>query len=118
VAAPVGDKLAEPVFRSFAWCGRYVVVGFAGGAIPTMPWNLALLKGARIVGVFWGDFLKRVPKAERIHKAYARKAGRQVKGKILLVNPRGRWEPHAGRPWRGASIRTAPEGVKGGPLCL
>ena len=53
---PVGADMAEPMFRSIAWRGRYLVVGFAGGTIPAIPLNLALLKGASIVGVFWGDF--------------------------------------------------------------
>ncbi|MEZ5652224.1 MAG: NADPH:quinone oxidoreductase family protein [Burkholderiaceae bacterium] len=59
---PVGGELAEPVFRSIGWRGRYLVIGFAGGDIPRLPWNLALLKGASIVGVFWGDFTVREPK--------------------------------------------------------
>jgi NADPH2:quinone reductase len=110
---PVGGDLAEPVFRSIAWRGRYLVVGFAGGGIPALPWNLALLKGASIVGVFWGDFVKRESKASAagIHQlsqwyaqglikpvidqrlpmselpaAYARMGTRQVRGKLLLVN--------------------------------
>ena len=60
---PVGGDLAEPVFRSIAWRGRYLVVGFAQGAIPNLPINLALLKGASLVGVFWGEFARREPKA-------------------------------------------------------
>lgn len=60
---PVGGDLAEPVFRSIAWRGRYLVIGFAQGGIPALPWNLALLKGASIVGVFWGDFARREPAA-------------------------------------------------------
>ncbi|WP_309573055.1 NADPH:quinone oxidoreductase family protein [Deinococcus sp.] len=60
---PVGDALAEPAFRSIAWGGRYLVVGFAGGEIPRLPWNLPLLKGASIVGVFWGEFARRDPAA-------------------------------------------------------
>ncbi len=60
---PVGGKYAEPAFRSIAWRGRYLVIGFANGTIPALPWNLALLKGASIVGVFWGDFVQREPKA-------------------------------------------------------
>ena len=111
---PVGGEIAEPVFRSIAWRGRYLVVGFAGGGIPALPWNLALLKGASVVGVFWGDFVKREPKANAaalrqlaqwyaqgkikpvldqklpmssIHQAYARMGSRQVLGKLLLVNP-------------------------------
>ena len=39
------------------------MVGFAAGPIPALPLNLALLKGASIVGVFWGDFARREPQA-------------------------------------------------------
>jgi NADPH:quinone reductase len=53
---PVGDDYAEPALRAIAWKGRYLVVGFAAGAIPKVPLNLALLKGCQIVGVFWGMF--------------------------------------------------------------
>lgn len=60
---PVGGIYAEPAFRSIAWRGRYLVVGFANGEIPKLPLNLALLKGASLVGVFWGEFAKREPKA-------------------------------------------------------
>lgn len=58
---PVGGSYAEPAFRSIAWRGRFLVIGFANGEIPKLPLNLALLKGASIVGVFWGDFCKREP---------------------------------------------------------
>eukprot|EP01035_Chromulina_nebulosa_P034731 gene34732-46630_t len=60
---PVGGDFAEPAFRSIGWRGRYLVVGFASGPIPSLPLNLTLLKGASLVGVFWGDFAKREPKA-------------------------------------------------------
>jgi NADPH2:quinone reductase len=60
---PGRRRFAEPAFRSIAWRGRYLVVGFAAGPIPSLPLNLALLKGASIVGVFWGDFARREPKA-------------------------------------------------------
>lgn len=58
---PIGDRYAEPCIRSLAWRGRYLVVGFAAGSIPNIPLNLALLKGASIVGVFWGAFAQREP---------------------------------------------------------
>jgi len=110
---PVGGDLAEPVFRSIAWRGRYLVIGFAQGGIPALPWNLALLKGASIVGVFWGDFVRREPAASargmaelaqwyaqgkikpaidlrlpmrELPAAYARMATRKVQGKVLMVN--------------------------------
>lgn len=60
---PVGGKYAEPAFRSIAWRGRYLVVGFADGEVPALPLNLPLLKGASLVGVFWGNFAQREPKA-------------------------------------------------------
>jgi len=110
---PVGGELAEAAFRSIAWRGRYLVIGFAAGPIPALPWNLALLKGASIVGVFWGDFVRREPKAFRaamaelfgwyaqgkvkpaidsrlamadLAEAYARMGSRRVCGKLLLLN--------------------------------
>jgi NADPH:quinone reductase len=59
---PVGGPYAELAFRSIAWRGRYLVIGFAHGEIPKLPFNLMLLKGASVVGVFWGDHTKREPK--------------------------------------------------------
>lgn len=59
---PVGGEFAEPALRSVGWRGRYLVVGFAAGEIPRMPVNLLLLKGSSLVGVFWGEFVRREPK--------------------------------------------------------
>ncbi|WP_162977559.1 NADPH:quinone oxidoreductase family protein, partial [Pseudomonas aeruginosa] len=58
---PVGGELFEEAFRSIAWNGRMLVVGFASGSIPSLPANLPLLKGASLVGVFWGSFAQRQP---------------------------------------------------------
>lgn len=58
----VGGKYAEPALRGMAWKGRYLVVGFAAGDIPKLPFNLALLKGCDIMGVFWGRFSTEEPK--------------------------------------------------------
>ena len=63
IVDPVGGPFTEPALRSIAWRGRLLVVGFAAGEIPKTPLNLALLKGCSIVGVFWGDFLRREPEA-------------------------------------------------------
>ncbi len=109
---PVGGTWAEPALRSIAWRGRYLVIGFAGGQIPALPWNLPLLKGASIVGVFWGDFVRREPEANarmlgtlasqyardmikpvidqvlplsRLGEAYERLAQRRILGKIVMV---------------------------------
>lgn len=64
---PVGGDLSEPAFRSIAWGGRHLVVGFAAGDVPKMPLNLPLLKGASILGVFWGGFLRRDVTTTREH---------------------------------------------------
>jgi NADPH2:quinone reductase len=53
---PVSGPLLQPAFRSLGWGGRYLVIGFAGGAIPALPVNLPLLKGAALVGVDYRQF--------------------------------------------------------------
>ena len=110
---PVGGDFAEPAFRSIAWRGRYLVVGFASGPIPALPFNLALLKGASIVGVFWGDYARREPQANgammmelaqwygagkikpvidrtmpmsELKAAYEHMGSRGVMGKLVMVN--------------------------------
>jgi NADPH:quinone reductase len=109
----VGGELAEPAFRSIAWRGRYLIIGFASGSIPALPLNLPLLKVASLVGVFWGSFAKHEPKANaamlaelarwygegkikpvidrvmpmaELPAAFARMGSRTVKGKLVLVN--------------------------------
>jgi NADPH2:quinone reductase len=110
----VGGPYTEPAFRSIAWRGRLLVVGFAAGEIPKLPLNLALLKGASVVGVFWGDFGRREPKPfaeslrqiaawyeqgklrphvserfplEKAADALKLMAARKVKGKVVLTVP-------------------------------
>ncbi|MEQ5838319.1 NADPH:quinone oxidoreductase [Paraburkholderia acidicola] len=77
---PVGGVYAEPAFRSIGWRGRYLVVGFANGEIPKLPLNLTLLKGASLVGVFWGDFAKREP--QRNAAAFKELLGWMQQGKL------------------------------------
>lgn len=56
----VGGEYAEPALRALAWRGRFLVIGFTAG-IPSIPLNLALLKGCSIVGVFWGAARSKEP---------------------------------------------------------
>ncbi|MDN7179485.1 NADPH:quinone oxidoreductase family protein [Caballeronia sp. SEWSISQ10-4 2] len=58
---PVGGPYTEPALRATAWRGRYLVVGFAAGDIPKLPLNLTLLKERIILGVFWGEAMRREP---------------------------------------------------------
>jgi NADPH2:quinone reductase len=62
---PVGGGAFDALARSMAWNGRLLVIGFASGTIPKFPVNLALVKGFSVVGVFWGSFTARDPKAHR-----------------------------------------------------
>lgn len=62
---PVGGELAQQALKSLAWNGRYLVVGFTSGEIPTFPANLALLKAANIAGVYWGAWAARNPDAQQ-----------------------------------------------------
>lgn len=62
---PVGGAVAEPAMRAIAWGGRYLVIGFASGTIPALPVNLALIKNAMIVGVFWGAWSDREPQRNK-----------------------------------------------------
>ncbi len=113
IVDPVGGSLTEQAFRSIAWRGRHLVIGFAAGDIPAIPLNLALLKGASLMGVFWGDYAKReraanlammrdlfdlylqqkiapvidcVMRMQELKAAFARMETRQVRGKIVLKN--------------------------------
>lgn len=61
----VGGDYAEPAFRAIASMGRYLVVGFASGTVPAIPWNLPLLKSASITGVFWGNFFRNFPEENK-----------------------------------------------------
>ena len=60
---PVGGDLAEAALRATATGGRFLVIGFASGTIPKIPLNLALLREASIIGVFYGAWAKRCPQA-------------------------------------------------------
>jgi len=58
---PVGGDLSQQALRALAWHGRHLIVGFASGDIPQLPANIALLKEASIVGVWWGTWAARNP---------------------------------------------------------
>lgn len=69
VLDPVGGDLLEPAFRSLAKGGRYLVVGFAAGHIPSLPVNLALVKNAVLMGVDVRHFLSTQPgRARRVRR--------------------------------------------------
>lgn len=108
---PVGGDFTEAALRALDFGGRLLVIGFAQGDIPKLPLNLVLLKGADILGVYWGEHIKHEPDRHRanmdqliawaaagtirphIHKVYAMDeiaaalnaiARREVRGKAIL----------------------------------
>ena len=85
IYAPVGGALFDDCLRSLAWRGRLLVIGFASGEIPKAPANLPLLKGASIVGVFWGAFTQHEPAA---HEENTRELMHWFNGEL---------RPHIGR---------------------
>ncbi|MFG1477104.1 NADPH:quinone oxidoreductase family protein [Xanthobacter sp. V4C-4] len=109
---PVGGDFAEPALRALGWRGRFMVVGFAAGAIPKIPLNLLLLKNCDARGVAFGAQAQADPKwlrdtvqdlvghardgrisahvdatfpLARCADAIGEIAGRRVKGKVVLT---------------------------------
>jgi NADPH2:quinone reductase len=96
---PVGGALAEPALRAMAWCGRYLVVGFAAGAIPKLPLNLVLLKGCDVLGVYWGAFTQKQARqhGRNTRQIFAWAAQRKLNAQACTVFPLAR---------TGAAIRS------------
>jgi NADPH2:quinone reductase len=82
---PVGGAFSEAAFRTLAPGGRHLVVGFAAGEIPRLPFNLPLLKRAALIGVDWGG-------AQRADRSIALPVFRQLIEWIAA----GRIRPQAG----------------------
>ena len=58
---PVGGEVFDQSIRCINWGGRLLIIGFAGGTIPTLPVNYPLIKGFSVVGVRAGEFGRRDP---------------------------------------------------------
>lgn len=86
---PVGGDLFDQAVRRIAWEGRYLVVGFASGRIPALPANIALLKNAALVGLFWGAYWQRDPAV--IRESFAQ---------LLTWYAEGKLRPHIHKTFR------------------
>lgn len=86
---PVGGDFSEAAIRGMAWNGRYLVVGFASGPIPSIPLNLTLLKGCSIMGVFWGRFTTEEPEENlrNIEELWAKFESGELKPVITDIYP-------------------------------
>ncbi|WGD53327.1 NADPH:quinone oxidoreductase family protein [Bradyrhizobium sp. CB1650] len=108
---PVGGELSLQAFRSIAWNGRHLVIGFASGTIPALKFNLPLLKGGALLGVDLAQIGRREPEVrdqviaqlftwlsektlvpvvgrvfafERFHEAFAAMTTRSALGKMVV----------------------------------
>ena len=103
VVDPVGGDLAEPALRTLRYGGRFVTVGYASGAIPKIPLNLVLLKGARILGFQFATFAQHEPGAMRRNEAA-----------LLELFRAGTARPHIGARFELDDVVAALEHVAGG----
>lgn len=108
---PVGGDLGAEAFRALGWKGRLLVIGFASGDIPSARYNIALLKGASLVGVDIAQVARRDPEIwarinqqlvdwlasgaldpamdeavplDRVGDAFTRMTGRRAMGKVVV----------------------------------
>ncbi len=86
---PVGGHFFDQAIRCLAWEGRYLVVGFASGNIPSLPANRALLRNMALVGVYWGAYLERDPQIAvgGLRTLLAKQAAGQLRPYVSRVYP-------------------------------
>jgi NADPH2:quinone reductase len=65
VVDPIGGALAEPALRALGDRGRYLVIGFASGDIPSVPLNQILLRNRSVIGIDWGIWAMTHPAEQR-----------------------------------------------------
>ena len=94
---PVAGELLEPAFRSLAWRGRHLVVGFTGGDIPALPVNLALLKGSALIGVDYRQF----------GSVYEPAAAADIRQQLFETVTRGDLTPPVGEAFAFEDFRNA-----------
>jgi NADPH:quinone reductase len=108
----VGGDVFDGAIRAVAWSGRLVVLGFAGGRIPSISANYVLVKNIAVMGMHWSDYRDWHPQTMRraqdalfklyqqgklrteisgrypidhVTQALAMLRDRQVRGKVVLM---------------------------------
>ncbi len=95
---PVGGDIFDQAFRHIAWEGRYLAIGFASGRIPSLPVNIALLKNASLLGLFWGAYFAQDP--DVIKRSFEQ---------LLAWYIEGRLRPHIQRSY---ALEDAPQALE------
>lgn len=112
VCEVIGGDVFDGALRALAWSGRMVILGFAGGRIPSIPANYILIKNIAVSGLHWSDYrdwhpaemhaaqdelfrlyhagrlrteIAAVYPMERVAEALAQLRDRKVRGKIVLT---------------------------------
>jgi NADPH2:quinone reductase len=79
----VGGEVFEGSLKCIAWNGRLVVIGFAGGSIPSVAANRILLKNIEVTGLHWGAYAQHQPRS--IPEVFRALFGLYEAGKIRPV---------------------------------
>lgn len=83
IVDPVGGDVFDASFRTIAWSGRVVVVGFAEGRIPQVKAGILLVKNISLIGLQWSDYRDREP--EKVHA---------VQEELFRMYEAGKLKPH------------------------
>ncbi len=76
----VGGDVFDASLRVMAWCGRLVIIGFAGGRIPEVKAGYLLVKNISLIGLQSSDYRERTP--EVVRGAYEQLFDLYQQGKI------------------------------------
>ena len=79
----VGGDVFDASLRTMAWCGRLVIIGFAGGRIPEVKAGYLLVKNISLIGLQSSDYRERTPAVVR--DAYTR---------LFALYEQGKLKPH------------------------
>ena len=66
---PVGGDIFDESTRCIAFGGRILSIGFTSGRLPTLPVNIALIKGFSVIGVRAGEYGRQFPAKGRENNA-------------------------------------------------
>jgi NADPH2:quinone reductase len=83
VIDPVGGAIGEAALRTLAWRGRFIVVGFAAGQMPTFKAGYILVKNITVSGLQWSDYRDRDPRTVA-----------EAQKEIFALRERGHLRPH------------------------
>jgi NADPH2:quinone reductase len=85
----VGGEITDGSLKHIAWNGRLLVIGFAGGTIPTVALNRVMLKNISIVGLNLGSYHEQAPDVLRgaMQQLFALHAAGGVRPHVHGVRP-------------------------------